>query len=67
MRRTRTVYCQKRNRLDVLGEVVEGYEEVGVVRFSGEGLIEEMKFYGCRSGIVRIVQDVTGKGPYSVL
>ncbi len=61
---TLTVYCQMANKLEVCGKVLDPYYETAVVLFSAEGLIEEMKMYGCRSPIVRIVQDETGLGPY---
>ncbi|KAI1501460.1 hypothetical protein F5X99DRAFT_382562 [Biscogniauxia marginata] len=30
----------------------------------GDGLIVDFKVYACRSAIVEIVQDMTGRGPY---
>ncbi|TVY15047.1 hypothetical protein LARI1_G006721 [Lachnellula arida] len=50
----RTVVCEMRNRLNVLGYRLENYFETAVVRV-----------YGCRSPIVGVVQTVTGRGPYT--
>ncbi|TVY40483.1 hypothetical protein LOCC1_G004766 [Lachnellula occidentalis] len=61
----RTVMCEMRNRLCVLGTPLENFYETAVARFDDEGLIEDFKVYSCRSPIVGVVQTVTGKGPYT--
>lgn len=59
-----TVYREMRNIIDILGSKMEMPETVVVV-FNQEGLIERLMVYSCRSHIVRVVQEVTSKGPYS--
>lgn len=60
-----TVLCETKQRINVMGEIVEPFFETEVVTFDEEGLIKMMKLYSCWSPIVRIVQDKTGNGPYS--
>ncbi|KAI1137148.1 hypothetical protein F5Y05DRAFT_79885 [Hypoxylon sp. FL0543] len=52
------------NRLEVRGQELDTFPEVAVVTFNDEGLITNFKLYCCRSPVVRIIQDVTGNGPY---
>ena len=61
----RTVMCEMRNRLDVLGTPLDNFYETAVARFNEKGLITDFKVYNCRSPIVGVVQTVTGKGPYT--
>ncbi|TVY93673.1 hypothetical protein LAWI1_G001643 [Lachnellula willkommii] len=61
----RTVVCEMRNRLNVLGYRLENYFETAVVRYDGQGLVSDFRVYGCRSPIVGVVQTVTGRGPYT--
>lgn len=59
------VFCQMSNRLNIMGDIVDPYNETAVVEFDSDGLISDFKLYGCRSPIVRIVQEKTKLGPYS--
>ena len=60
-----TIFCEMKNRLDILGEILDPYYETAVAVFNEEGLITQLKHYGCRSYIVAIIQDKTGVGPYA--
>jgi hypothetical protein len=60
-----TMICETEKRINVMGETIESFPETEVVTFDDEGLIKVLKLYCCWSPIVRIVQDKTGKGPYS--
>ncbi|KAF4636458.1 hypothetical protein G7Y89_g1618 [Cudoniella acicularis] len=59
-----TVFSEMRNRLHVLGQTLDPFFETAVVVFNSEGFITEFKLYSCRSHIVEIIQEKTGKGPY---
>lgn len=54
-----------KNKLLVLGEILDPFYETAVLSFNEEGLITEWKMYSCRSHVVAIVQMKTGMGPYS--
>lgn len=60
-----TIVCETKNRLDVLGEILDPFFETAIVSFNDKGLIIEWKMYSCRSHIVALVQIKTGAGPYS--
>jgi len=61
-----TVFCQMSNKVDVLGDVINPFQETAVVTFEGNtGLISKFKLYSCRSPVVRILQEKTNLGPYS--
>lgn len=66
-----TIFCQMSNRLSILGEILDPYPETVVVNFvlddeqDNKLRISDFKSYGCRSGIVKIIQSKTAKGPYS--
>ncbi|CZR67237.1 uncharacterized protein PAC_17136 [Phialocephala subalpina] len=60
-----TAFSEMRNRLHVLGQTLDPFFETAVVVFNNEGFITEFKLYSCRSHIVEIVQEQTGKGPYA--
>jgi hypothetical protein len=60
-----TVFCEMKNRLLVLGEVLDPFFETAVVSFNDKGLITEWKLYSCRSHIVALIQMKTGTGPYT--
>lgn len=60
-----TIFCEMKNRLDVLGEVLDPFFETAVVSFNDKGLIIEWKLYSCRSHIVALIQMKTGTGPYT--
>ncbi|KAF2791282.1 hypothetical protein K505DRAFT_249273 [Melanomma pulvis-pyrius CBS 109.77] len=60
-----TVLCETKQRINVMGEIVEPFFETEVVTFDDEGLIKVLKLYSCWSPIVRVVQDKTGRGPYA--
>ncbi|KAF2641456.1 hypothetical protein P280DRAFT_313842 [Massarina eburnea CBS 473.64] len=59
-----TVLCEMKQRINVMGEIIDPFFETAVVTFDEEGLIKVFKIYNCWSPIVRIVQDKTGLGPY---
>lgn len=61
----RTVMCEMRNRLSVLGTPLDNFYETAVAKFNEKGLITDFKVYNCRSPIVGVIQTVTGKGPYT--
>lgn len=60
-----TVLCETKQRINVMGEIIEPFFETEIVTFDDEGLIKVLKLYNCWSPIVRIVQDKTGNGPYA--
>ncbi|KAK5123502.1 hypothetical protein LTR85_002540 [Meristemomyces frigidus] len=60
-----TVFCQMSNRLNIMGDILDPFQETAVVSFDSDGLISDFKLYSCRSPIVRIVQEKTRLGPYS--
>jgi hypothetical protein len=60
-----TVLCETYKRITVMGEPIESFPETELVTFNDEGLIKVLKLYCCWSPIVRIVQDKTGRGPYT--
>ncbi|PVH96303.1 hypothetical protein DM02DRAFT_687938 [Periconia macrospinosa] len=60
-----TVFCETKQRVNVMGEVVEPWCETQVVTFDDEGLVKSLKTYCCWSPIVAVVQRKTGNGPYS--
>ncbi|KAI0149942.1 hypothetical protein F4776DRAFT_603911 [Hypoxylon sp. NC0597] len=55
------------NRLEVRGKTLDPFPEVAVVTFNHTGLITDFKLYCCRSPVVHIIQEATGKGPYKDL
>jgi hypothetical protein len=61
-----TVFCETRQRIDVLGETIEPFFETHVVEFGEGGLITGFRNYCCWSPVVDIVQRKTGLGPYAV-
>lgn len=62
----RTVSCEMKNRMNILGNPLDPFYETVVVRFNDEGLITEFKTYSCRSPIVAVIQAMTGEGPYTL-
>jgi len=60
----RTLFCETKQRLNVIGDTIEEFFETEVVTFDDQGLIKVFKKYCCWSPIVDIVQKKTGKGPY---
>lgn len=59
------VFCEMKNRLVVEGTILDPFYETAVVVFDDDGLILDLKLYSCRSHIVMLIQDKTGKGPYN--
>ena len=60
----RTVVCEMKNRLNVMGHSLNDSYETAIATFDAEGLIKEFKVYCCRSHLMVVVQAVTGLGPY---
>ena len=58
-----TLCCETKQRINVLGDVLDPFFETEIATFNEEGLIKELKLYCCWSPIVVIVQDKTGVGP----
>lgn len=58
-----TLICETKQRINVMGDVLDPFFETEIATFNEEGLIKELKVYSCWSPIVRIVQDKTGVGP----
>jgi hypothetical protein len=61
-----TVFCETKQSIDVMGDVIEPFFETHVVTFDEEGLISVFKNYCCWSPVVDLVQKKTGLGPYAV-
>ncbi|KAK5684288.1 hypothetical protein LTS10_004154 [Elasticomyces elasticus] len=63
---TAVVFCQMSNRIDIMGDIVDPFQETAVVTFDGEErLVSKLKLYSCRSPLVRVMQEKTRLGPYS--
>ncbi|WMI38775.1 uncharacterized protein CLAFUR5_20137 [Fulvia fulva] len=60
-----TVILEMANKLSILGDVIDPFPETVVARFDEGGCIESLKGYNCQSPVVYIVQQKTGKGPYT--
>ena len=60
------VFCETKQTLLVCGIITDPFFETKVVVFDNHGLIQELRLYSCRSQIVFVVQQVTGKGPYAL-
>ena len=61
-----TVFCETKQRISVMGDVIEPFFETEVATFDQDsGLIKQLKVYSCWSPIVDIVQKKTGRGPYA--
>lgn len=60
-----TAFCETKQRVNCMGDIIEPFYETEIVTFDDEGLIKVLKVYSCWSPIVRIVQDKTGRGPYA--
>lgn len=66
-----TVFCQMSNKLSILGDTLDPYPETIVVNLAlddeqnNKMRVCDFKSYGCRSGMVKIIQSKTSKGPYS--
>lgn len=58
------VIQEMNNAVDILGTKFE-LPEVVVIKFAEDGLIDQFQIYCCRSPVVRAVQEVTDRGPYS--
>ena len=63
----KTVFCETKASLHVLGELLDPLYETWVVTFDDQGLIKDLKKYSCRSHLVEIIQDKTGMGPYAAV
>lgn len=61
----RTLFCETKQRVNVMGEILDPFFETEVVTFDENMLIQQLKIYSCWSPIVDIVQQKTGKGPYA--
>lgn len=57
------LFVEMENQLRVCGDIV-AHEETCVASFTDHGLIDNLKFHGCRSAIVAVIQAKTGRGPY---
>lgn len=60
-----TVFSETKQRIDVMGDIIEPFFETEVVTFDNSGLIKQLKIYSCWSPIVDVVQRKTGRGPYA--
>jgi len=60
-----TVFCETKQRINVMGDIIEPFFETEVATFDDTGMIKQLKIYSCWSPIVDIVQRKTGKGPYA--
>lgn len=58
-----TLFCETKQRINVMGDILDPFFETEIATFDEEGLIKKLKVYSCWSPIVRIVQDKTGVGP----
>ena len=58
-----TLFCETKQRINVMGDILDPFFETEIATFDEEGLIKELRVYSCWSPIVRIVQDKTGVGP----
>ena len=58
-----TLVCETKQRLNVMGDIIDPFFETEIATFNEECLIKEFKVYSCWSPIVCIVQNKTGVGP----
>ena len=58
-----TLFYETKQRINVMGDILDPFFETEIATFNEDGLIRELKVYSCWSPVVRIVQDKTGVGP----